>query len=189
MQWTPLFSGWWTYDTAPSDPWALWQYLAYSLELNGRPIPDLFRPLTDTSGVHAAIHARIVHQELAAWRHALAPPSPAFRYVDRTTPLTGLTGLRGRLNEAGRLMIEVRAAADKPWKPPAQKWFRELAATFPADFEHLTAAEVALGLALAAECRNNPHGFSHKQPVPPETSGRLIAAAPVCAALVMQDES
>ena len=69
----PAFPGWWDRDTAPADPWALWQFIAYDYELAGRPIPEVFRPLTDTAAVHAAISAGLVQKELATWRAALAP--------------------------------------------------------------------------------------------------------------------
>src|SRR5688572_2292246 len=32
------FEGWWTPSTAPADPWALWQFIAYDYELHGREI-------------------------------------------------------------------------------------------------------------------------------------------------------
>ncbi|HEY0946760.1 MAG TPA: hypothetical protein VGD81_15880, partial [Opitutaceae bacterium] len=66
----PAYSGWWDATTAPADPWALWQYIAYDYELAGRPIPDVFRPLTNTAAVRAAIADRLANHELAAWQRA-----------------------------------------------------------------------------------------------------------------------
>ena len=75
----PAFAGWWDHASAPADPWALWQYIAYDYERHGRAIPEVFRPMTDTSAVHTALDNRLAEQELVVWRHALNPPEFAPR--------------------------------------------------------------------------------------------------------------
>jgi superfamily II DNA or RNA helicase len=148
----PAYAGWWDDTTAPRDPWALWQYIAYDYELAGRPIPEVFQPLTNTAQIRAVIDERLANNELAAWRRALAAADePA---TARTHPaLVDVTGLRARIHHSGELFVEIRTGAGKAWKSPAKNWFIALASTRPADFEHLTPPEAALGNALAAESR------------------------------------
>ncbi|MEY4488939.1 MAG: hypothetical protein RIQ79_1447, partial [Verrucomicrobiota bacterium] len=104
-------------------------------------------PATDP----ASVQARALETELSGWLRAL--PSPEEAAAARPDPLTGLAGLRVRLEITGRWFIELRAAPGKPWKAPAQKWISALATLRPADFESLPPAEAALGAALATECR------------------------------------
>lgn len=146
----PAFAGWWDRAHPPADPWALWQYLAYHYEQHGFPIPEAFRPLTDTRAVHAAISDQRVQQELAVWRRALAA-ADELAAAAAPNPVAGITGLRARLLATGACQLEVRAGAGKPWKPPTQRFLREIGSARPADFEHLPPAEAALGLVLAAE--------------------------------------
>ncbi|MEO7413797.1 MAG: DEAD/DEAH box helicase [Opitutaceae bacterium] len=180
----PVFQGWWDYATAPADPWALWQYLAYEAERTGHPMPEVFRPMTDTRGVHAALNESLVQQELATWRQAFAaekasaPPSPA----------AAIAGLRARIAPDGSLSIETRASPDKPWKTPPQTWFRALGSAHPADFEHLPAAEAALGIALAAECHASYYNFIAKRPIPPEAVARLLRGSATRGAMVLPDD-
>ncbi len=182
----PAFRDWWNHATAPADPWALWQYLAYDYELAGRAIPEVFQPMTDTRAVHDAIHDRLVQQELATWRRALAGPAESLAPA-RANPTAGLTNLRARVGPKGGLLIEVRAAPDKPWKAPAQKWFSALATARPADFEHLPPAEAALATALAAECHAGFYDFSPKLPLPPEAAASLLRMNAARGAIVLPD--
>ena len=147
--WTPLFRSWWTPTTAPADPWALWQYLAYSLERRGRPIPEVFRPLTDTAPVHAALDAHLAQQHIHAWRSALATPAELGHPVPGGALRDSIAGLRARLGPDGGAFLEVRTGPDKPWKPPVQRWVTALARARPADFDTLTPAEAALALTVA----------------------------------------
>ena len=183
---TPAFAGWWDHATEPADPWALWQFIACDYELSGRAIPEVFRPLTDTRAVHAAIKDRLVQRELAAWRAALGVTdgSPA---SGRDGPAAGVAGLRARVGPAGGLLIEVRAGPDKPWKAPAQKWFNLLSDARPADFEHLPPAEAALASALAAECDQGLHGLSPKKPLPEKAAEGLLRTTAARGALVLPD--
>jgi superfamily II DNA or RNA helicase len=184
--WGVVFADWWPPDRAPADPWALWQYLAYSLERNGQPIPEVFRPLTNTAAVHAAVHSSLVQKELAKWRAAFTAPD-ALTSLARSNSVAGIASLRGRFTATGSLLVEVRAAASEPWKAPTQKWLAGLGAAFSADFAHLSEAEQALGVALAAERRAHLYVASPKHPLPAASVGRLLATAAARAALVLPD--
>ena len=70
----PAFAGWWDHAGAPAEPWALWQFIAYDYERHGRAVPEILRPLTDTTAVHTALDHRLAQQELTVWRLALDPP-------------------------------------------------------------------------------------------------------------------
>ncbi len=187
-QWEPLFRGWWTPATAPADPWELWQYLAYNLELHGRPIPEVFRPLTDTGRVHAALDALLVQQQLHAWRTALHVPA---RGTTSETVLPagalreGLVGLRARLAVDGRLFIEARTAADKPWRPPPMKWVGALARAQAADFESLAPAEAALALTLVLANRYALSGVALRHALPPDTAAAILANRATHPAIVL----
>jgi superfamily II DNA or RNA helicase len=185
---TPAFAGWWDVANAPADPWALWQYLAYDYERSGRAIPEVFRPMTDTRAVHAAMHDRLVQKELATWRRALAASDEPVE-TPHISPAAGITGLRARVGSAGGLIIEVRAGADKPWKAPSQKWFDALRDARPADFEKLPRADAALGVALAAECHPGIQAFWPKQPLPSEVTENLFRTAAARDAIVLTDGS
>jgi len=99
----------------------------------------------------ASVQARALETELSSWLRAL--PSPEEAAAARPDPLSGLAGLRVRLEITGRWFLETRAAPGKPWKAPAQKWLVALATLRPADFQSLPPAEAALGAALSAEFR------------------------------------
>ena len=105
----PVFGGWWTHDTAPADPWALWQYLAYELERTGGAIPVVFEPMTDTSGIEAAMQASSLRKEIDDWRDELIRGSPEPTGAERE-PLPRVAGLRARFSSDGWLYIETRAA-------------------------------------------------------------------------------
>ncbi|MEO6002897.1 MAG: DEAD/DEAH box helicase [Opitutus sp.] len=184
---TPAFPGWWDRTTAPADPWALWQYIAYDYELAGRAIPEVFRPLTDTSAIRAVIHDRLMQQELATWRNALAAPGNSTN--PRTNPVAGLIGLRARVNPEGGLSIEVRAGMGKTWKAPAHKWFAALAMARPSDFELLPPADAALADALAAELRMGADALriSPKSALPSEISESIFRTTAARAAVVLPD--
>lgn len=181
---SPLFAGWWDSATAPADPWALWQYLAYEAQRRGREIPEVFRPMTNTRAVHAALNDLLVQQELETWRRAVA----AEKSSPPASPVGTVAGLRAHLLPDGSLAIEARAAPDKPWKTPPQAWFRAIASAHPADFEHLPPADAALGMALAAEQRTAYYSVNAKSPIPPETVARLFRSTPARAAFVLPDE-
>ena len=175
-QWTPLFNGWWSRDTAPADPWALWQYLAYSLEIQKRPIPEVFAPLTDTGPVRAALAAHIARQQLQTWQQALNAPAAYVPAGPAGGSLAGSGNLRARLDRDGRLFIEQRAAPDKPWKPPQQKWSQALAYARPADLESLPPAESALVLTLLLANRYGIGSISLKHALPPEMAAAVLAS-------------
>ena len=140
--------------------------------------------MTDTRAVHAALNERLVQEELATWRRALVEEKTS----GAPSVAAGLAGLRARLALDGTLSFETRSALDKPWKSPPQAWFRAIASAHPADFEHLPAAEAALGLALAAEYRTSYSAFSAKLPIPPEAIARLLRSTLARGAIVLPDE-
>jgi len=142
-----VYTGWWDAKSAPADPWALWQYLAYDYERAGRAIPEVLAPFTDTAGIRERLETRLLEKELGEWRELLVPPSrPHGPDAFREKPVAGL---RLRLTEADEWRIEVRTAPDKPFKDPAQKWMRGLGSTVvAADFAGLTPAENLLGMLL-----------------------------------------
>ena len=183
----PAYAGWWDQATAPADAWALWQYVAYDYELHGRAIPETFQPLTNTAGLRAVIDERHMQRELATWRRALAnvdePAAPV-----RTNPGTAeIQGLRARVRPEGGLSIETRAAANKPWRSPPQKWYAGLAGARPVDFEHLTPPEAALGTALAAECSAGLIPPSPKAALSGEATGNLFRTRLAREAMVLPD--
>ena len=181
----PSFAGWWDRLNPPRDPWELWQYIAYDYETHGRPIPEVFRPMTDTRAVQAAIGNRQVQQELNVWRRSLGA-GDELRAATPPSPVAGLVGLRLRIAETGGLQIEVRSAPDKPWKEPTQKLFREFGNTRPADYEHLPLAEAALGTALAAELRFGTY-YSPKYDLPEAVAAVLLRTTAARPAIVLPD--
>ncbi|MCX6956151.1 MAG: DEAD/DEAH box helicase [Verrucomicrobia bacterium] len=185
----PAFPGWWDNSTAPGDPWALWQYIAYDYELAGRPLPDAFRPLTDTAATRAAIEDHLLQHDLATWQRALAATDEAPAAL-RTHPATvELAGLRARVRPEGGLLIEVRPGPGKSWRSPPQKWFVALSTARPVDFEHLTPPEAALALALAAESRAGLQPPSLRQPLSPEATANLFRTRAAREAIVLPDGS
>ena len=183
----PLFKDWWNPNDPPRDPWALWQFLAYAYERSGSPIPDVFLPLTDTRAVHASVDDRLVQQELATWRQAFS--TEAKPEVPRTeNAATAIAGLRARIGAEGRVLIEVRPAADRPWKFPTHKWFTALAASRPADFEGLPPAQAALAITLAAECRGFGWHFAPRLTLTLDGVAALFGTAAARPAIVRPDE-
>jgi hypothetical protein len=185
FSYTPAFAEWWDHASAPADPWELWQYLAFDYERHGREIPEVFRPLTNTSAVQTAVADRLVQQELAVWRRALAATEAGPGPIN---PIGELAGLRARVGREGGLFIETRAAPGKPWKPPTLRWLSALTSARPADFEHLSPAEAALGLALVAECRLGIYGFSPQLALPPDAAAGLLRTTAARSAIVLPDE-
>ena len=182
----PAYSGWWTDASAPRDPWALWQHIAYDYELHERPIPEVFRPMTNTATIRATIEQRLSDHELAAWRRALSAfdESP----TTLTHPaLSDVTGLRARIAPTGGLIIEFRSSPDKPWRIPTRNWFTALASTRPADFDHLTPPEAALGHALAAEVRAGFEPTTPRQPLPVEVATNLFRTRAARDSFVLPD--
>jgi len=186
-QWTPLFRDWWSHNTAPADPWALWQYLAYSLELNRRPVPEAFLPLTDTSGVHAAFDTLRAQQHLDTWQQTLAVPADYGQVPPGGELGTGAGNLRARLDDQGRLFIEQRSAPDKLWKPPSSKWASALTDAKSADFEALPPAEAALVLTLLLSNRYGYFGSPFKRALAPEITAAILAAHSAHPAIVLPD--
>ncbi|MBL9188065.1 MAG: DEAD/DEAH box helicase [Opitutaceae bacterium] len=184
----PAFAGWWDRASAPADPWALWQFIAHDYELADRPIPEVFRPLTDTGPIPAAIEHNLVQKELAAWQRALADTGEPAAGTGSTHPaLSDVAGLRARVRPEGGLAIEVRSIAGGRWRSPPQRWFATLAGARPADFEHLAPAEAALGLALAAECSPAFQAPTLRQALPMDATANLFRTRAARGAIVLPD--
>ena len=186
---TPAFPGWWDQASAPAEPWALWQYIAYSYELAGQPIPEVFRPLTATTGLRALIDNRLVRHDLAAWQRVLAA-ADASSAAPLSHPATvGLTGLRARIHLDGSVSIETRVTPGNAWKPATHRWYALLATARPVHFEYLTPPEAALGAALAAESRIAAAAIAGKNRLPTDTVEFLLQTRTVQEAFVMVDGS
>ena len=183
----PAFPGWWDHETAPTDPWALWQFVAHDYDLAGRPIPDVFRPLTDLAATRAAVEANLLRHDLAAWQRALSAGDDSSALVSTHLATREIAGLRARVRPEGGLLIETRAGPGKPWKSPPQKWFLALATARPIDFEHLTPSEAALGLALTAEVRSGLIPPALRLPLPPEATANLFRTRAAREAFVLPD--
>ncbi len=186
IHYTPLFRDWWSYHSAPTDPWKFWQYLAYSLQLRGLPIPEVFRPLTDTSRVHATLDSLLLLQQTQAWRQALLDPNQVGASPASRSLAADIDGLRARLDPHGSVFIETRAALDKPWKWPTQAWTSALVQARPADFEGFSPAEAALAMTLAL---SNRYGFrgSLKRALDTQVAEAVLAARTAHPAIVLPD--
>ncbi len=183
----PAYPGWWDNTNAPADPWALWQFIAHDYERHGRPIPEVLQPLTNTAALPALIEERQVQQELAAWRRAFAGSSESASPGRTHAATAEIAGLRARVRLEGGLAIETRPGPGKPWRSPPQKWFALLATARPIDFEHLSPAEAALGIALASECAAGMPPPTLRQPLPAEATANLFRTRAVREAIVLPD--
>jgi superfamily II DNA or RNA helicase len=182
----PLFDGWWPRSSPPSDPWQLWQYIAFSLERNGQPVPEAFRPLTDTSAVSAAMEELQLKEAAEEWRRVLiapqlSPPESPERWQ------SDVSSLRARINEEGQVFIEARSAPDKPWKAPSQRWAAALRTAMPDDFMALTPAEAALAMTLAM-ARREGTDLPFKRPLPVPLVAAILGARSASTAVVLPDE-
>ncbi len=177
---TPAFVDWWEHGHPPADPWALWQYLAYDYELSSRPIPEVFRPMTNTRDVRSSIQERQRAKELVLWHRALSPAVAVAPH-----PAHEITALRARVTPAGGVVIEVRSGPDKPWKIPAHKWFKALRNARPADFEHLPPAEAALANALTAECLGGMYDLFSLPPLPADAARNILRTTAARGAIVL----
>ncbi|HEY0944170.1 MAG TPA: DEAD/DEAH box helicase [Opitutaceae bacterium] len=170
--WDNPYNGWWSDDAPPQDPWQLWQYIAADWENKGRPLPEAFRPMTDTAAVHARLDEIFVERELEAWRGTLReiaqPPA-----VDEKPP--EIADLRLVLAPGKGLVIETRTAPGKPWKAPTARWIDSLATASPVDFAGLPPAAAALAMTLAAESRRgSDRQLSAREPVPSAVIQRVL---------------
>ena len=126
--WQPAYPGWWTADTAPKDPWQLWQYIALDWERAGKPIPKAFSPMTDTSAVRGRIDALLLREELDQWRRSLAIQRSTLEPSDAPRGLADTySDLRVTLQADGQAVLEGQPVNGKPWRTPTQAWLRRLA--------------------------------------------------------------
>jgi len=185
----PAFDGWWPRNEPPADPWALWQYIAYAWERNGRPIPEAFRPMTDTSTVRAAVEPRMLERDLERWRQALhAHAISTEASAVNSRPLGEEPDLRLAFDTEGIAALEVRLRSDKPWKQPTKKWLEALSSAGLEEISRLP--ENARGLALALRLGGPYGGLRYYGAVlPGEILASVIAHPPARAAMVLPDGS
>jgi superfamily II DNA or RNA helicase len=186
---TPAFLGWWDKASAPADPWALWQFIAYAYELAGHPIPEVFRPLTRTDGLKDLIEDRLVKHDLAAWHRVLTTADTATTTSPQHPATMDITGLRARIRSDGGVNIETRTAPSNAWKAVTHRWLIQLATARPVHFEHLTPPEAALGVALAAESRIADTSFGGKKQLSADNVEYLLRTRAVRDAFVLPDGS
>jgi superfamily II DNA or RNA helicase len=125
---------------------------------------------------------------LAAWLRAL--PAPGERAATTAAGhLRPIAGLRVRLDANGKWQLEIRLNDEPRWKPPSKRLLADLAASRPADFEHLPPAEAALGAAFAAECRLDARTLMPRLSLSEETVIGLLRTSAARAALVLPDGS
>ncbi len=186
-----VYADWFDRDRPPANPWELWQYLAYDAERAGQPIPEVFRPLTNTADLARRLADRLLAREIAEWRRALGPATPAG--AKPAVPARLLADppadLRLQLDHTGVFRIEIQPAGNKPWRLPVARWLEYLAQCGPADFASLPAPAAALANALAAECRNHHHYLSPRLPLPEAVVTRVLAYPPAHGAIVLPDGS
>ncbi|MDI1247495.1 MAG: DEAD/DEAH box helicase [Lacunisphaera sp.] len=125
---------------------------------------------------------------LAAWLRALPSPGEG-RSPEPPGSLRHLTGLRVRLEAGGKWQLEVRTDGEPRWKAPAKRLLADLAASRPADFEHLPPAEAALGAAFAAECRLDARALISRLSLSADTVTGLLRTTAARAALALPDGS
>jgi len=190
-----VYADWWDPQRPPADPWALWQYIAYDWERAGWPIPEVFRPMTDTAKVHALLEDRLVQRELEVWRQTFRATTEIPATRSSTSESAKLADVRLRANfsigpaETRGFYLEIRPTADKPWKAPTQKWLSSLSEAGPADFQHLPAAAAVLANALAAECHRHLYDVQAKSPLPERVSTRILAVTAAHPAIFLADGS
>ena len=127
----------------------------------------------------------VLPASLAAWLRAF--PAPGERPA--AGPLQQLAGLRVRLDANAKWHLEARVAGEPRWKFPSKRLLADLAASRPADFEHLPPAEAALGIAFAAECRLDARTLAPRLSLAEETVVGLLRTAAARGALVLPDGS
>ncbi len=182
--WGPIFADWWPPSAPPTDPWQLWQYIAYSLEQNGHLIPEVMRPMTDTATVRAAIEELSTRRDIDVWRRALGVALPEAVASGPGTVRPEVANLRVRLSEQGDFFLETRLDPDKPWKAPSPRWFTALAEARPADFEALPPAEAALATTLAME---RYHLLEPKSPLSADVVASILRSGIATRAIVLPD--
>ncbi|MDQ5979513.1 MAG: hypothetical protein QG602_2487 [Verrucomicrobiota bacterium] len=185
------FSGWLDPAHPPADPWALWQYIAFDWERSGRPIPEIFRPQTDTAPLAARLERQLLARELEDWNRALAlrpGADPVYGYQVRA-PFEPPADIRLRLDSSEGFLLEVRSAADKPWKFPTAKWLESLRRAGPAELAPLPAPAAALAATYAAECRDLGYTPSVRGALPEQFVNRILAYDSARAAVFLPDGS
>lgn len=148
------FQGYWRGGEEPTDPWALWQYLAHDWQLAGRPIPEAFLPMTDLPRVRAKMAEIQIERDLAVWRScASSVPNPSYRPPGSPAEdMAKVADLRVQITPEGRAEVQGFSPASKKsfpsWRTVSLKWIKALDAASEADWAHLPPPAQRLALAL-----------------------------------------
>jgi superfamily II DNA or RNA helicase len=119
----PVLSEWKDALQSSGSPLEFWQYLALYAERNRIPVPEVLRPLTDTSAVRNAVEARERAQTVERWKALFAQESetPTVQIAE-TLPKE----IRLKLTTP-RLTWEFRDDSNGAWQiargPRAKTWF------------------------------------------------------------------
>jgi superfamily II DNA or RNA helicase len=148
-----FFEGWW--KQPPKNPWELWQYLALAFEHAGRPIPEVFAPMTDLAAIRAQVESVLHRRAVDQWLEALEPPrSPFFTASpvasDQNFENDPVHALRVVLGGPKGWVLQLQPAQDKAFKNVSQSWLGVANSQPLARFAHLPAGQFAL-IALVRE--------------------------------------
>jgi superfamily II DNA or RNA helicase len=119
-------SNWW--QTPPSDPLELWQFIAYDLEAAGRPIPEFMQAVTDTAKVHEVLAQRARRDVVQRWERRFENllATPPAELGSGTPPTARPRPLELRLCLASdKWHLETREGPDAPWRS-ARAWFDQI---------------------------------------------------------------
>ncbi|AOS44109.1 ATP-dependent helicase HepA [Lacunisphaera limnophila] len=168
-----------------------WLAAVESGQLDGRRPSIPLLPAERSADAKPAVPAAplgetVLSPGLSAWLRALPAPGEQAAAASAGA-LHAVAGLRVRLDAHGKWHLEIRVSDEPRWKPPAKRLLADLAASRPADFEHLPAAEAALGAAFAAECRLDARTLTPRLSLSEETVIGLLRTTAARAALVLPD--
>lgn len=161
------FEGYWTRETFPADPWALWQFIAYDWQSAGRALPEAFLPMTDTSRVREFIDQLTLKRELEAWRFGLRPDDTQRFAQSRpgAEELAKTADVRLQIDALANVDIHGLYTTPKSnrlsWRAVPAKWVKALDQSGPEDWAHFP--EPARRLALALRLRPGPVYGAHNQ--------------------------
>ena len=191
--WQPAFPGWWTNETAPADPWELWQYLALDWDRHGRPLPAAFLPMTDLPATRARIGQRLIEEEVAVWRRAVNGLTIAQTPHAREEPQARLhrtyTDARVQLGADGQPRLQVRVDSTKPWRTPTQTWMRDVPRASYNDLDAYAEPARSLLTSLRLHGSSFGYGLSRDGVMDSAVFQHLLAHTATRAAIVLPDET
>ncbi|HVU34442.1 MAG TPA: DEAD/DEAH box helicase [Opitutaceae bacterium] len=182
--WGPVFLDWFNGTRPPGDPWELWQYLAYSLEIQGQPIAEMFRPMTDTAAIRTRLDGQAARRELATWRQAMTKAGALSG--NRREPIC-VAAVRARFTPDGALYLEVRPTPAKPWSRPNSPTAHALARLRPGDTVGLPPADAALALVVALAERQDWTARPLRYPLPGDIVSAILNSPAAREAVVFDD--